>query len=151
ISIAHKVIYEQLTLNVGVSYIGRYNQFHEDEDELQEFLYSPEANFNATYSLRQPNITFALFYKHTGAVEQYVFDSEINDFRKGKTNSFNWLDYTTTWRPTDHISIQGGVKNILNLTDINTTSGTAGAHSDAPVNVGLTYGRSYFLRLGYTF
>lgn len=150
VSFSNRVIHGQLSLNAGISYIGRYNQFHEDEESLQEFLFSPEINFNATYTFPKLGLTVAGYYKHTGQVEQYVFDADAEDFRKGRTNSFNWLDFTTSWKTLKHLTIQAGVKNLLNLTDVNTTSGSAGAHTDAPQSVGLTYGRSYFLKLGYT-
>lgn len=140
-----------VTINAGGSYIGRFNQLSEDEASLEDFLFSTEINLNATYSFTSPNINVAVFYKHTGPVNQFVLDDESGDFRKGTTDSFNWLDFTTTWNVSEHIQFRGGVKNIFNITDVNTTSGEAGAHSDAPTSVGLTYGRSYFLRAAYTF
>lgn len=140
-----------LTINAGASYIGRFNQLSEDEDSLKDFLFSTEVNLNATYTFNAPKVSLALFYKHTGPVNQYVLDDESGDFRQGTTDSFNWLDYTTTWNLSDHIQFRGGIRNIFNITDVNTTSGEAGAHSDAPTAVGLTYGRSYFLRVAYTF
>lgn len=151
ISLSNRLVWNQLELMAGFSYIGRFNDFSEEDSDLAEFLYSPEFNFNATYILSKPNLRFAAFYKHTGRVEQYVLDDETNTFRKGKTNAFNWLDFTTTWSATQHLEFQGGARNILDLRDIQTTTGQAGAHSDAPTSVGLTYGRSYFLRASYIF
>ena len=150
---SNQLIWKQLTINAGISYIGRYNQLVENEEtsSLDKFLFSPEINFNATYSLIKPNLRFAVFYKHTGRVEQFVLDTDTDEFVKGKTNAFNWLDFSTTWKTTKYIELQGGVKNILDISDIQTTSGQAGTHSAAPTSVGLTYGRSYFLRASYIF
>ncbi len=151
VSFSNRFEFANITVNAGVSYIGRFNQLSEDEESLEDFLYSTEVNLNATYTFTKPRISLALFYKHTGPVNQYVLDDTSGDFRQGTTHSFNWLDYTTTWNLSDHIQFRGGIRNIFNITDVNTNSGEAGAHSDAPTTVGLTYGRSYFLRATYTF
>ena len=151
ISFINQVAWNSFSVNAGFSYIGRFNQLSQEDTDLEEFLFTPEANFNVTYTLNQPNLIFAAFYKHTGSVEQYVFDAEAGNFRKGKTNAFDWLDFTTTWQVNDHLQFQGGVRNMLDLRDIQTTAGEAGAHADAPQSVGLTYGRSYFLRASYSF
>ncbi len=143
--------WDRWLLNAGTSHIGRFNQFSEDDEDLEDFLFSQEININSTYTLKKPAISLSLFYKHTGRVEQYVLDSDSGEFVKGKTNAFDWLDFTSTWKSSKNVQVQGGVKNILNLRDIQTTSGTAGAHSAAPTSVGLTYGRSYFLRVAYNF
>ena len=147
---ANNFNFRNFNVNAGVSYIGRYNRFNEEEEGLETFLYSPEININSTYRWTKHNLQFAVFYKLTGAVDQYVLN-EDNEFEKGRVSSFNWLDLTTTWNATRRIQLAGGVKNIMNISDVNTSAGTAGAHSDAPTSVGLTYGRSYFMRIGYTF
>ena len=144
---ANNFNFKNLSINAGVSYIGRYNRFNEDDAGLETFLYSPEVNVNITYRLMKHHLQFAVFYKLTGAIDQYVLN-EDNEFEKGRISSFNWLDLTTTWNATKRIQLAGGVKNIMNISDVNTS---AGAHSDAPTSVGLTYGRSYFMRIGYTF
>lgn len=152
VSISNRIEWRNWVFNAGFSYIGRFNRFSQDNEGLNQFLFAPEINANSTYTFKEPRVSLALFYKHTGSVEQYVQDSDAPDgFRKGTTNAFNWLDFTTSWKLKNHLELQGGVKNILNLRDINTTSGQAGAHSAAPTSVGLTYGRSYFLKATYNF
>lgn len=151
ISFNNRFEFARVTVYAGASYIGRFNQLSEDEDTLEDFLFSAEINLNATYSFTKPNLDVALFYKHTGPVNQYVLDDESGDFRLGTTDSFNWFDFTTTWNLSEHFQFRGGIRNIFNITDVNTNSGEAGAHADAPTSVGLTYGRSYFLRATYTF
>ena len=149
-TISNQLAFQRFSLNAGFSIIGRYNDFNEEDDQLATFLYSPEANLNATIKWPSVNLTTALFYKLTGRVEQYLL-GEDDEFVKGKTDAFNWLDFTTTWSLAKKIQITGGIRNILNIANVQTTAGTAGAHSDAPTAVGLSYGRSYFLRLTYNF
>lgn len=141
----------RFTANAGLSYIGRYNQLEKEAEDSEKFLYSTEINTNLTYSIEKANLLVGLFYKHTGKIEQYVLDSETKKYRKGKTDAFDWLDLTLTWTASKNIQIAGGAKNILDITNVRTTSGSSGAHTSAPTNVGLAYGRSYFLRATYTF
>lgn len=149
-TISNQFAFQRFSLNAGFSLIGRYNDFNEEDDQLVAFLYAPEVNLNATVNWPSLNLTTAFFYKQTGRVEQYVL-GENDEFVKGKTDAFNWLDFTTTWNPVKKIQITGGVRNIFNIANVQTTAGTAGAHSAAPTAVGLSYGRSYFLRLAYNF
>jgi outer membrane receptor for ferrienterochelin and colicins len=141
----------KFTANAGLSYIGRYNQLEKEAEDSEKFLYSTEINTNLTHSIEKANLLVGLFYKHTGKIEQYVLDSETDKYRKGKTDAFDWLDLTLTWTATKNIQIAGGAKNILDITNVRTTSGSSGGHTSAPTNVGLAYGRSYFLRATYSF
>ncbi|MGB3464090.1 MAG: TonB-dependent receptor [Cyclobacteriaceae bacterium] len=147
---SNQFAFSQITVNAGVSYIGRYNRLSENDNQLTTFLYAPEYNLNITHQLKKLNLTTALFYKRTGRVEQYIFNAEADDFVKGTTDAFNWLDLTTTWEAGEKLQLAGGIRNIFNISDVQTSSGVAGAHSESPTSVGLTYGRSYFLRVGYT-
>jgi outer membrane receptor for ferrienterochelin and colicins len=140
----------KFTANAGLSYIGRYNQLKEEAAQSENFLYSAEINTNVTYSIEKANLLVAFFYKHTGKIEQYVLDATTNEYRKGKTDAFDWLDLTLTWTATKSIQIAGGAKNILDITNVQTTASSSGAHTSAATNVGLAYGRSYFLRATYT-
>ncbi len=148
LSFNNQLEWPKIAINVGASYIGRFNQFFEDDNSLDDFLFSPELNFNTIYKLK-PNLSLALYYKHTGRVEQYIQEDE--EFRKGVTESFNWLDLTSTWRFNNHFEFRGGVKNLMNITDVQTTTGQAGVHSAAATTTALAYGRSYFLRATYKF
>mgnify|MGYP000913042684 FL=1 len=42
-----------------------------------------------------------------------------------------------------------GVRNLLNISSVGTTAFSGGAHTAAPQNIQLAYGRSYFLKLAY--
>ena len=49
------------------------------------------------------------------------------------------------------LEVTAGVRNILDVTSVNTTAQPGGAHSGPPVSQLLGYGRSYFLKLLYKF
>ncbi len=140
----------KFSVNTGISWIGRLNSISELPDNLDQFLYTTEINGNISYAIPAINLSFAAFYKHTGAVEQYIQSDNEGEFIKGKTDSFDWLDATTTWNR-GSFSVSTGVKNILNITDVNTTAGQAGTHTGAATTVGRSYGRSYFIKMAYKF
>ncbi|MEM6829750.1 MAG: TonB-dependent receptor plug domain-containing protein [Bacteroidota bacterium] len=140
----------RLSGTFGFSYIGRYNELLNEVEDLPEtFFYSPEANLILNYHFEKPGISLATFYKHTGSVQQYA--SQDGQFVLGEVSAFNWLDTNITWRASNLFSLQSGVKNILDITDIRSTAESDGAHSGAANSRGLTYGRSYFLKATFNF
>ncbi|MBZ4189618.1 TonB-dependent receptor [Niabella sp. 3A5MI-3] len=147
------LVLRQLQLDWGVSYIGRYNRFKEEDKELPELNWSPEVNANIYYNFVGPSLQLALAYKFTGARKQYQLKN-ATDISQGvqlaKTEAFHWADVTLTKKLWSLLSIQAGVKNIFNISNINSTIGGDGAHSSSgPVPV--SYGRSYFIGLGFSF
>ena len=150
ITFRNEIRWNRFTGTAGFSFIGRYNEFLNDVEDLPEtFFYSPEANFILTYALPKPNLSISTYYNYTGRIPQYALRG--NQPEIGEIDAFNWWDANITWRLNDHLAFQSGVRNIFNITDINSTAEAAGAHSDAPISVGLTYGRSYFLKATYDF
>lgn len=139
-----------LMANAGVSVMGRYSKFDET-DLTDKFLYSVQANLNLTYLIRPLNLTVATYFKHTGKVLQYVQSSTDDDYYRGATDPYNWLDLTFTWSPVSAISVSTGAKNIFDVTNVTTSAVAASAHSEAPTSTGISYGRSYFVRLVYDF
>lgn len=149
----HSLTIKQLQLDWGTSYIGRYNRFKEDDKELPELNWSPEVNADIYYNFVKPSIQLAVAYKFTGARKQYQLKSAA-DVSQGvqlaKMEAFHWADLTVTKKLWRLLSIQTGVKNIFDISNINSTIGGDGAHSSSgPVPV--SYGRSYFIGLGFSF
>ncbi|MEM7108866.1 MAG: TonB-dependent receptor [Bacteroidota bacterium] len=150
ITLRNELRFNKLSGALGFSYIGRYNEMLNNTEDLpEEFFYSPEVNASVTYTWDSPNISLSTFYKYTGREQRYV--NRGNDTVLGEIDAFNWWDANVTWRLNQKLSFQSGVKNILNITDINSTAQTEGAHSAAATTIGLTYGRSYFLKATFDF
>ncbi|WP_211218108.1 TonB-dependent receptor plug domain-containing protein [Niabella aurantiaca] len=146
-------IIRQLQVDWGVSYIGRYNRLKEADGELPELNWSPEANAAIYYNMHKPKLQLALIYKFTGARKQYQLKNGA-DISQGvqltKMDAFHWADFSVTKKLWSLFAVQAGVKNILNISNINSTIGGDGAHSSSgPVPV--SYGRSYFIGLDFRF
>lgn len=153
ILLQHSLVVQQLQLDWGLSYIGRYNRFKEDDQDLPEFNWSPEANANIYYNIVKPALQLALAYKFTGSRKQYQLKNgaDIGDgVRLTQMDAFHWADVSVTKKFRNLISVQAGVKNIFDISNVNNTIGGDGAHSSSgPVPI--SYGRSFFMGLGYHF
>lgn len=137
--------------SLGVSYIGRFNQISDNEDNLAEFFYSQELNTNISYTLPKGNTSFNAFYKYTDRVQSYF--TEINDQNEqiisiGEISDYHWLDATIVHPFKKAFELTFGIRNILNVTRINNSGLSGGAHSGGTTRP-ISYGRSYFLKLNY--
>jgi outer membrane receptor for ferrienterochelin and colicins len=146
--------YKNFTSNLGLAYIGRFQRLSA-EYEVNEMLYSPEANANINYDWQKPKINFGLFYKYTGANQAYreIQNEENNTIVElQQMNAFHWLDFTLSKAFNHGFQISTGIKNLTNITSIQNTFTGGGAHSgNNNGQTAMASGRSYFLRINYQF
>jgi outer membrane receptor for ferrienterochelin and colicins len=113
--------------------------------------WTPEVNTNLTYRILPWRTTATLFYKWTGALPGYetVIDAAGNPAASEvMLDGYQWLDLTIKKDFGQHLAVNLGARNLLNLTQIRSTSESGSAHgtgSQRPIG----YGRSYFLGLTY--
>ncbi|WEK37318.1 MAG: TonB-dependent receptor [Candidatus Pseudobacter hemicellulosilyticus] len=140
---------------LGFSYIGRYNRLTDesafDKDNLPAYTWSPELNANLLYHLQKTNTQFSIFYKFTG--KRPVYQTSTNTAGEtvamlAETASFHWADLTISQGLNKYLRLNGGVKNLFNVTTLNNTVESGGAHSTAGV-APLSYGRSWFIGLNF--
>lgn len=111
-------------------------------DGLPNWLWTPEINLNGSYQFGNRGWQMGIFYKYTGARPQYVL--EATGIRQGMIDAFQWMDWTIQKKFTKGITVQGGIKNLFNITDIRNTTGGSGVHAAGPL-LPTSYGRSYFI------
>ncbi|OAV70303.1 Colicin I receptor precursor [Bacteroidales bacterium Barb6] len=145
------LIWRQLRASLGLSYIGRYNLYAEDEpyeaDNLPSFNWSPEINGNVSYRFSKIGLDMSLYCKYTGIKPVFQSDGDGN-VSKAQTNAFTWLDITagkTLWK---YWTLNAGIKNIFDVTKIKNNSAGSGAHSTSG-DLPMSYGRSWFAGIGY--
>lgn len=134
------------SVDAGVSVKGRRTQIYSDEAPRATSVY-PEIKVNPSYTIEKINTSFALFYKFTGKLPNFVMQSDGTVF-ESKREAYHMLDLTGTthfWKR--KIGITLGVKNILDITSINGMSGADGAHSAGSTSVQIGMGRTYFCAL----
>lgn len=146
----NNITYKNLTAAIGASYIGYYNQYQEDntlKGDRTKFAFSPEINTNLTYNLVKLKANVGLFYKYTGKVPTYIQNSS-NDIVLSQRNAFHWADLTASKQMFKQFTVQAGIKNLFNVTNLTSTAASGGAHSGG-TTTNYTYGRSYFLGINF--
>lgn len=145
--------YKNLSLTLGVSYIGRYNQLANTEKALAlDYNYAPELRWNTTYQLPKYGLSTSLFWKYTGAAPSYGLDAASNIVLT-RVAAYSLADFSICKKLFDQkLALTLGCKNILNTTNVNRTGATSNtAHSNTSSSISIGTGRSYFLGIGYLF
>ena len=140
--------YEGLSVNTGVSYIGRFNNLAGSYDDVPSYNFSPEYRFNMTYSNSKYGYSTALFFKYNGKRNGFfISEDEISE---SLIEAYNQMDFNVTKKFMDNkIVLTLGVKNILNVQDVVSTYGTGGVHSDNSGSISMNWGRSVFCGLKF--
>ncbi|MFV0470470.1 MAG: TonB-dependent receptor [Paludibacteraceae bacterium] len=149
-TLENSLTWNRMRANLNISYIGRYNSYFNDENyDAQHpsmFRFSPEVSASVSYDWSKIG-TFNLFYKHTGARKEYMVNSN-NELTLLGLNSFNWADLTYSRKITDYLSVNAGVRNIFDITEVyNSTSGLSSGHGSSSGGSQLGSGRGYFAGL----
>lgn len=135
-----------LKLEVGGSYIGRYQRLSED-NEIPSMLYFPEAVVRSSYYFDRANLDINLFYKINGRQEQYFLNDEDEVFLTER-GAFHMVDLTARKSFSNGLSLGAGVRNLLDITNVNNNS-PGGAHDTGNGQSPIAFGRSYFLNINY--
>ncbi len=152
LTLENKFYWKEITATLGGSYIARYNRLSESADELgdtPQFTWAPEINSNVLYTFQKLKGTINLFYKYTGKRPSYQAVTLPNKqvvANLAETAGYHMADLTLTKTISKNINFIGGVKNLLNVTNIISTAQGGGAH-DPGNSIPTSYGRSYFLGL----
>ncbi|WP_316840476.1 TonB-dependent receptor [Pedobacter gandavensis] len=140
-----------LQASVGFAYIGQYNMYSEDKETLGDtpkFVWTPELNSNISYLVPKINTNVSLFYKFTGEKSAYILTngSQGTTARLSKVAAYHMADMTLNKTINKYLSINAGVRNLLDVTRVRISGEEAGAHTNDG-NSPMGYGRSYFLGL----
>lgn len=154
ISSENTLQHKQFQLQLGASVLGISKILDSSIiNSNNDFLLNFQLNSNINYTIPEWNTSLALYFKHVGKQQQFVekTNAEGNqEFQRGLTDAFSWFDITARKIFFDKkIETSIGVRNLLDVTSVNTTAFSGGAHDGPPTNLLLGYGRSYFLKLAY--
>lgn len=137
--------WKNLQAGLGLSLVGRYNSYSEQNSSLSTFMFSPEVNSNLIYKFTKIGLNATLAYKFTGKRPGYEVVS--GNLHETEIDSFHWADLGLNKRINRYVTLTGGVKNLFNVSTIkNSSQDVGGAHSIGGV-IPMGYGRSYFLGL----
>lgn len=155
ISLRNNFRYKNSSAGLGIAYAGESKVLNSADVNNEDFLYAWQLNANFSYEIPKWETTLATFFKYNGP--QYQFVSSINDageteINKGKLKGYGWLNASirkSFFKKKLEATL--GARNVLDITEVNTSSGQANTHADAQTSQLLGYGRSYFFKLLYHF
>jgi outer membrane receptor for ferrienterochelin and colicins len=147
--------FKNLEATIGFSYIGYYNSLYDDKtfarEDDRKFLWTPEVNSNITYRFTKLKTQVAAFYKFTGKKPAFAFGTNAGGqevIYVANTSSFHIADVTVNTTINKYISIQAGVKDLFDVTNVTNTA--QGSVHNAGGSLAVNYGRSYFLGLNFS-
>ena len=152
----NRLVIKGLEAVLGFGYLGRYNQLAGDaqykSQHLPALMWSPEINTNLTYTLQKAGLKLGLFYKFTGKRPGYQVATDASGQQQvqlTQIGAFHWGDLTASKDLFSYCTLSAGIRNLFNITSINSTAtGNGAAHSAAGPSP-VSYGRSAFLSLAF--
>jgi len=133
-----------------------WNVFEKDTSYLADYLYSTDFTLNASYHFLRPEILISLYYKYNGRssslfTSQDEFGEDVIEQRI--LDPYHTLDLTLTKQLFNkHLAISAGGKNLFNNTTILASSRGGGTgHGSGGLNSPVGWGRTFFLKITYTF
>lgn len=137
--------YEQCSFKstLGVAYIGRYNKFSNNFD-TETFLYTPELTSSLHYEIPGPKLKLNLFYKYIGPKPGFYINQNSGDLTKFIRKEIHHMDFSLSKSVfSSKLHISAGVKNLLNVTNIESVTTFGDAHNSEMY----LWGRTYFINL----
>lgn len=142
----------EFNVQVGVSYIGRYNQLSETSN-TPEFTFSPEFQTNILYKLPfYRDLQLGIFYKYTGKLPGYGITND-SSLVLYEINDYSMMDISATWNlMQNNLQLQFGAKNLFDVKQIQQNVATVqGAHSSGAVLMPVGWGRTFFASMKVNF
>ena len=136
----------------GMAYMGLFQQLSNSyEQEVPNFLYTPETTIQLTYTVPNTGLTFNSFYKYTGARRDYIINQNISSEPViQRIDDFHWLDLSLS-KQWNNLNVSAGVRNATNVQNLALQNAAGGAHSGSSNGgMAMAYGRSYYARIVYS-
>lgn len=140
--------WKNLTLEGGVSRVGYYNPLSETT-EVEAFTYGAEFSGKLAYQWPASGTTFNLFFRMNDRLISYypetVDGTEVA--RQRLQDGYTLLNGSVSQSIfKKRIELFAGVRNILNVTQVNVSGAGGGAHSGGGSSLPIGAGRSFFVR-----
>lgn len=149
VSTTNQLEYNQWRFSLGAAMIGVSQLIDNGEHQSNDdYLYSFNLNSSANYTIKKWNAVASLYYKFTGATQQYVAGQE--GYVLSEIDSYNWMDASFQKSFFDKkLETTVGVRNLFNIKDLNQTNLNQGGGHSVSSQILLAYGTSYFIKLTY--
>jgi outer membrane receptor for ferrienterochelin and colicins len=106
-----------------------------------------EAFARASYHIKKHKLSIDAWFKYNGSSPGYILNNN-NTITTYENPSYSMFDMAVSKRILMFAKLQLGVRNLLNVTDVN-ASVTGSAHNDGSGTIAVGTGRTYFLKLSF--
>src|SRR5690606_38047643 len=106
-TLENKLIWKQLTADIGFSYIGRYSELSASEENVPSMTWYPEINGNLFYHIPKWQGSINLFYKFSGTRPSYqvLFNTDgSTSIYRAVTGSYHMADLTLSKKFTPYLT-----------------------------------------------
>lgn len=135
-----------LELMLGYAETGRYTSLSNEPSKFSNFVFSPDFNAEASFSVPKFRTVLSAYYKFTGRLQQFYLNSNAQVL-EGFISDYQTLDLSVTHQfKNDRISFTLGGKNLFNVRQV-VSEGSAGLHSGSKFSTPVSWGRTMFFRL----
>lgn len=140
---------KQFTVEAGFAYTGT-NDVQKEYDQQADIAWYPEVNAACDYTVKKTRTTVSVFWKLYGERPVYRYENDIPV--RYLNESYQLLDLSVR-QPLlkDHLQLTAGVKNLLDVTDVNAVS-SGGVHSgNTSAGTPVSMGTYFFTKISFTF
>ncbi|MCB9246839.1 MAG: TonB-dependent receptor [Flavobacteriales bacterium] len=138
---------ERTRLNGGIGITAVNNGLNVNGGRYYQYL---EGNAAASRTIGNTWITLSA--KYNGKQQIYVIDAENQEVTQRETRAYTLMDLQVSREfLSKRLQCSGGIKNVMNVGNIESITAVGGAHGSESVAVPIGTGRSYFVRISYRF
>ncbi len=109
--------------------------------DIESYLSTPEYRLGLTYTYNNFDLSSGIFFKHVGETKAFALDNNSQPYLT-RTSPFSMLDWTVSKKFLQGLTLTAGVKNILNVKNVESSivSGSPhGGSGDLPVGTGTSF------------
>lgn len=141
-------LYPMFDLRLGVGSTGRANSLEGDMD--MKLYWSPEVTSEVTCRMDKADLHITVLYKYTGKTTRILALAD-GALAEGYMDAYHNMDLTVlkTFMQ-KKLTVNAGIRNLFDVTNINSSGSTGGVHSGASGNVPVAWGRTFFLKLSFS-
>ncbi len=141
-----------LQIKVSGAFTRLLNPLNDEFSEVERFVGLPEMTNEISYRIPFLLVNTLLVHRYIGRQDRYVL-GDAGEPELGFVEDYHLLDFSLNrqfWE--GRLTVGAGVKNILDQDQANLVgTGGGGAHSGGTGSRLVAFGRSYFLRLGFSY
>jgi outer membrane receptor for ferrienterochelin and colicins len=144
-------LYPSYTVKIGGSVTSQTFALNKSMIANAESYWSHDITVNLAYKISKWGTTASLFYKYSGKAPQ-VTPSGSQDLAVMWIEDYHSMDFSVMKSLLKNVlSLSAGVKNIFNVKTVPAIGAGGGAHSGGGDAIDVAWGRTWFLKLSYSF